>query len=268
MPIESDLKSPNSSTYKCIDGKIPETQNISKLCDKNKTLQSLHILLIAFILFHIILFPAVASSLSLSVPPEVDVSDEGVYEMNFISSDDARSLSALFQVPEGFSYTGKAKIILDSTQSSCEPYQSVQSLQWDLSSALKSCRHIIINEGEQNPEGVDTGKEWIELYNPTSQAVNIGGWKLVDSYYRKTVSIPIGTVIEPDGYQLLIWTNGSLINSYTTSISLLDSAGRVVDRTSSAKDDNNNNLCWARYKLLYQLIIAIKEWQHEDFFYF
>ncbi len=182
MPIESDLERSNPSAHKCIDGK---TYNISKIYNENKTIQSLHILLNLFILFHIILLPAAASSLSLSAPPEVDVSGEGVYEMNFISSDDARSLSALLQVPEGFSYTGNAKIILDGTQSSCEPYQSGQSLQWDLSSALKSCRHIIINEWEQNPEGTDTLKEWIELYNPTSQAVNIGGWKLVDSYYGK-----------------------------------------------------------------------------------
>ena len=100
--------------------------------------------------------------------------------------------------------------------------------------------------GSRIQKALIAGKEWIELYNPTSQAVNIGGWKLVDSYYGKIVSIPLGTVIMPDGYQLITWTNGSLINSYTTCISLLDSAGRGVDRTSSAKDDKNNNLCWAR----------------------
>ncbi|MEI6103151.1 MAG: lamin tail domain-containing protein [Methanothrix sp.] len=191
--------------------------------------------------------PAAASSLNLFAPSEVDVSGEGVYEMNFISSDDARSLSAQLQVPLGFSYTRNANIILHGTKSSCEPYQSGQSLQWDISSALKSNRHIIINEWEQNPEGSDTLKEWIELYNPTSQAVNIGGWKLVDSYYKKSVSFSPGTVIVPDGYQLLTWTNGSLVNSYPSSISLLDSAGREVDRTSLVKDDKNNNICWARY---------------------
>ena len=235
MSIEFDLESSNSSTHKYFN------------CKNNKLFQSLHILLTFFILIHIILLSAAASSLSLSAPPEVDVSGEGVYEMNFISSDDASSLSALFQVPEGFGYAGNAKIILHGAQSSCEPSKSGQSLQWDISGALKSCRHITVNEWEPNPEGSDSGKEWIELYNPTSQAVNIGGWKLVDSYYGKIVSIPLGTVIVPDGYQLLTWTNGSLINSYPTSISLLDSSGSEVDRTSAVKDDKNNNLCWARY---------------------
>jgi hypothetical protein len=239
MPIEYDLKCHNSSTHKCIGDKTPEAYN--------KIFQLLHILTIAFIWFYIILSPAAASSLSISALSVVDVSTEGVYEMNFICSDDARSLSAQFQVPDGFCYTGNATIILDGRQSSCEPSQSGQSLQWDLSSALQSCRHIIINEWEANPAGSDSGNEWIELYNPSSQAVNIGGWKLIDSYYGKIVSIPLGTVIVPDGYQLLNWTNGSLVNSYPASISLLDFSGREVDRTLAAKDDKNNNLCWARY---------------------
>jgi len=241
MLIGSYLESSSSNAHKCIEGKTPIIYN------EYRKITSLHILLTLFILFHTILLPAAASSLSLFAPSEVDISGEGVYEMNFISSDDARSLSAHLQVPLGFSYTRNAKIIWGGTKSSCEPDQSGRSLQWDISGALKSNRHIIINEWEQNPDGTDTLMEWIELYNPTSQAVNIGGWKLVDSYYKKSVSFSPGTVIVPDGYQLLTWTNGSLINSYPTSISLLDSSGQEVDCTPAAKDDKNNNLCWARY---------------------
>ncbi len=132
MPIKSDPERSNPSAHKCIDGK---TYNTSQIYDENKTIKSRHVLLNLFILFYIILLPAAASSLSLSAPAEVDVSGEGAYEMNFICSDDARSLSALLRVPEGFSYTGNAKIVLNGMQSSCEPYQSGQSLQWDLSSA-------------------------------------------------------------------------------------------------------------------------------------
>jgi uncharacterized repeat protein (TIGR01451 family) len=247
MLIESYLESSNSNAHKCIERKTQIIYNILQIYGKTGMTQSLHILLTVFIFFHTILLPAAASSLSLFAPSEVDISGEGVYEMNFISSDDARSLSAQLQIPLGFSYPGNANIIWDGTRSSCEPYQSGQSLQWDISSALKSNRHIIINEWEQNPEGTDTLMEWIELYNPTSQAINIGGWKLVDSYYNKSVSFSPGTVIVPDGYQLFTWTNGSLVNSYPSSISLLDSSGQEVDRTPAAKDDKNNNLCWARY---------------------
>ena len=241
MLIESYLESSRSNAHKCIKGKTQIIYNV------NRSISSLHILLTLFILFHTILLPATASSLSLFAPSDVDISGEGVYEMNFICSDDAKSLSALLLLPLGFSYPGNANIIWHGTKSSCEPYQSGQSLQWDISGALKSGRHIIINEWEQNPEGTDTLMEWIELYNPTSLAVNIGGWKLLDSYYGRSVSIPPSTTIMPGDYQLLTWTNGSLINSYITSITLLDSSGQEVDRTPAAKDDKNNNLCWARY---------------------
>ncbi|MDD2756812.1 MAG: lamin tail domain-containing protein, partial [Methanothrix sp.] len=166
--------------------------------------------------------------------------------MNFISSDDASSLSALLEVPDGFSFAGNSNIIWRGVKSSIEARQNGPSLQWDLSGALKSCRHIIINEWEPNPPGTDTKKEWIELYNPSSQAVNIGRWKLIDSYYSKSVSIPPDTIIMPDGYQIITWTNGSLVNSYPFSISLQDSVGNELDRTSSVKDDKNNDLCWAR----------------------
>lgn len=243
MPTKYELESYNLSASKCIEEKIC---NKLKLYEKNKAIQSSRILLTLFILFHSILLPATASSLSLSGPPEIDVSGEGVYEMNFISSEDAGSLSALLEVPEGFRYAGNSKIIWGGTKSSIEARQNDHSLQWDLSSALKSCRHIIINEWEPNPPGTDTKKEWIELYNPSSQAVNIGRWKLVDSYYGKSVSIPPDTTIMPDGYQLFNWTNGSLVNSYPCSISLMDSTGCEVDSTSSVKDNKNNELCWAR----------------------
>jgi uncharacterized repeat protein (TIGR01451 family) len=243
MPIRYDAESHNPSAGKYIDG---NTYNELKLYEESKISRSLCISLTLFVLFSTIILPASASSLSLSGPPEVDVSGEGVYEMNFISSDDASSLSALLEVPEGFSYAGNANIIWRGVKSSFEARRNGQSLQWDLSGALKSCRRVIINEYEPNPPGTDTNNEWIELYNPSSQAVDISRWNLVDSYYNKSVFIPPDTTIMPDGYQIITWTNGSLVNSYPCSISLQDSAGCEVDRTSSVKDNKNNDLCWAR----------------------
>ena len=137
MPTESYLERTNPSEHKRIPDK---TYYISKTCYENKTIPSLYIILAVFILSYTIFLPAAASSLSLFAPSEVDVSGEGVYEMNFISSDDARSLSALLPVPDGFSYPGNANIIWQGTKSSCEPYLSGQSLLWDISSAIKSNR--------------------------------------------------------------------------------------------------------------------------------
>jgi len=149
-------------------------------------------------------------------------------------------------LPVGFCHQGNSEIYLNGRQSPCDPVLEGQNLNWDLARAIESCRHVVINEFDQNPAGSDSKKEWIELFNPTSKAADIGGWRLVDSYSERIVSIPSGTAISPYGYQIINWTNSTLINSYATSISLLDSSGQEVDRTVAAKDDKNNNLCWAR----------------------
>ncbi|MCU0637430.1 MAG: lamin tail domain-containing protein, partial [Methanothrix sp.] len=203
--------------------------------------------LLFLLLISITISPASSSSLSLSTPPIVDVSSRGVYEIIFTPGVDASSLYARLLLPEGFSYSGKSKIDLPARQLQCEPSLDGHYLEWDLSGALKSCRNIIINEWEQNPPGSDTGMEWIEIFNPTAGEVDIAGWRLVDSYYKKTVFIPANTIIGPGGYQTINWTNGSLINSYATSISLQDASGREVDCTLGAKDEKNNDLCWGRF---------------------
>lgn len=130
MSIISDLEMFKSRAGKCFNRK---TCNTSKIYEVSYAIRPLRILLTLVILFYIILSPTAASSLSLIPPAEIDVSEDDVYEMNFISSDDAHSLSALLQVPDEFSYAGNAKIIWKGTISSCEPYESGQSLQWDLS---------------------------------------------------------------------------------------------------------------------------------------
>lgn len=40
---------------------------------------------------------------------------------------------------------------------------------------------IIINEIMYNPDGSDTGREWIEIFNNGSETVNLTGWKLFEA---------------------------------------------------------------------------------------
>ena len=41
-----------------------------------------------------------------------------------------------------------------------------------------AANQAVINEIMANPAGDDTGQEWIELYNPTSDSVDLTGWQL------------------------------------------------------------------------------------------
>ncbi|HID26972.1 MAG TPA: lamin tail domain-containing protein, partial [Methanosarcinales archaeon] len=58
---------------------------------------------------------------------------------------------------------------------------------------------IVINEVELNPPGNDNYlsiKEWIELYNPNLNSIDIGGWTLETTHGKTvTVTIPYGTTI-------------------------------------------------------------------------
>jgi hypothetical protein len=69
--------------------------------------------------------------------------------------------------------------------------------------AVSEADHIVISEAVfKLPGGAEKG-EWIELYNPLTEAVNLGGWKLGDAVYRRDYerryAFPEGTTIAPGG---------------------------------------------------------------------
>ena len=64
---------------------------------------------------------------------------------------------------------------------------------------------IVINEFLPDPEGSDSDaeSEWVELYNNSSSAVSIDGWKLsfgTQDFEDRDVELPGGLSIEPGGY--------------------------------------------------------------------
>lgn len=110
--------------------------------------------------------------------------------------------------------------------------------------------HIVINEFESNPPGNDnylSVMEWVELHNPTSNPVDISGWKLVTTHGETvTVTIPLGTVIDAGGYY--VYSRGQQwLDNEDESIILLDDQSREVDRTPILSDTDNDDWCWARY---------------------
>jgi len=62
--------------------------------------------------------------------------------------------------------------------------------------------YVLISEVLYDPSGSDTGREWVELYNPTGQVVDLSGWSLGDAladgeYGSGRYLFPAGTVISP-----------------------------------------------------------------------
>ena len=68
--------------------------------------------------------------------------------------------------------------------------------------------HVVINEVELNPVGDYTKLpvQWVELYNPTSSPVTIGGWTIgATTGLKQTHTIlPLGTTIQPNNSFIII----------------------------------------------------------------
>ncbi len=98
---------------------------------------------------------------------------------------------------------------------------------------------IIINEILPNPKGSDTaappGGEWIELYNQSSQKINLAGWKLDDliSSGSKSYTIDSEIFIEPNGYLVFYYGQTKIcLNNNGDEANLINPQGKIISACS------------------------------------
>ena len=111
--------------------------------------------------------------------------------------------------------------------------------------------HVVINEVELNPPEDDrrsTTMEWVELYNPTSNDINLGGWTLSSTQYRGGKTFEISGTIKAKGYYVFehsLW----LHNTKGESVILRDASGNdnEIDKTPRLEDKKNDARSWQRY---------------------
>src|SRR5690242_19898859 len=108
--------------------------------------------------------------------------------------------------------------------------------------------HVVINEVETDPPGDDSTSilQWVELYNPTSQPINIGGWTIgATTGLRNTYAISTGTNIQSG--QFLTYTFGpSWFPHIGAVVQLKDTNGVVIDQTPPLYDQQNDFNTWQR----------------------
>ncbi len=105
--------------------------------------------------------------------------------------------------------------------------------------------NIIINEVMYNPTQDDNYNEWIELYNPTNQSINISDWSITDNNAEDFLEGDIDngngkTTIPPNGYAIIadhetkIYENFSIPNTairiYVDDLSIGNGLGNSEDR--------------------------------------
>ncbi len=76
-----------------------------------------------------------------------------------------------------------------------------------------SANHIVINEVMYDAPGFvgDTNGEWVELYNPAEEDINISNWRFNDGGANDKI-IPSETIIKNKGYLVLIEKMGTFSN--------------------------------------------------------
>ena len=111
-----------------------------------------------------------------------------------------------------------------------------------LSQSSPNSNSVVINEVEINPQN---GAEFVELYNPTSQSIDIGGWSLTPSMSWKNYEIVANTIIEPQSFAAFTY-HSSWFKDFGDIISLTNSSGDLIDQTPLLADQNNDADTWQR----------------------
>jgi DNA/RNA endonuclease YhcR with UshA esterase domain len=130
----------------------------------------------------------------------------------------------------------KLKVINESElENEATIYLYINDSEEDLEKPGEICsgvnKEIIINEILPNPEGSDDA-EWIELYNPNNQDINLDNWTINDI----TSSFTINKIIKTHDY-LLIKRNESKItlNNSNEELRLLDCQNNLINELSYSK---------------------------------
>ncbi len=112
--------------------------------------------------------------------------------------------------------------------------------------AAQATANAVMNEVEMDPPGPDIAKQWIELYNPTNQGVDVSGWKLRSASGAVTTMQSRISVIPSLGYLVLTLPGRSVMKTGDT-VTLSDRKGTVIDSTPNIRDVSDNNLTWQRF---------------------
>lgn len=108
--------------------------------------------------------------------------------------------------------------------------------------------HVVINEVDIDPMGDDSSMpmQWVELYNPTSYPVSIGGWSIgATTGLKNSFTISSGTVLQSQ--QFLVYTYGPKWFPHVGAVVQLRSAnGTIIDQTPPLTDQQDDSNSWQR----------------------
>jgi len=110
----------------------------------------------------------------------------------------------------------------------------------------------VINEFESNPTGTDSGREWVEIFNPSGQVITLSGWTLQTTHGKVRVDELGDVLLLP--YSRIVYTlPGQALDNgdtntfpWTDGIALIDPEGKRVDVAPTVMDKRNDGRTWQR----------------------
>ncbi len=109
--------------------------------------------------------------------------------------------------------------------------------------------HLLINEIEINPPGLDADNEWVELLNPTDAPIDLLGWQISYSY-RDEGFLPLTEttwIVPPGGRVVFVYPGLRLRNGDAHVFRLIDPDGAIVEETAPFADDEDDEQTWQRF---------------------
>jgi len=104
---------------------------------------------------------------------------------------------------------------------------------------------LILSEFLADPEGSDDG-EWIELYNASSQKINLLGWQIDDQDGgSKPYTIKEEKIIQPQGFLVIEKSESKItLNNADDSVRIMTPLGQVWQEFSYAKVTTGRSWAW------------------------
>lgn len=123
--------------------------------------------------------------------------------------------------------------------------------------------HLVINEVELNPPGPDGtqgSEEWVELFNPTANDINVSDWsfstlggystitamKLSDFVAEREGKPVSDYLVKAGGYLVLYLKDRQWLDNFDDAVLLQAADGREVDRTPLLTDRQDDDHSWQR----------------------
>jgi len=92
---------------------------------------------------------------------------------------------------------------------------------------------IVINEINYNSSSVFNTEDWVELYNPDNNQVDLSNWKITDSDVLSAYTFPSGTTINAKDYLIICKDSTKFLNFYPSHTKLI---GNITFGLNSAGD--------------------------------